>query len=74
MKRDDFEAVVLSMASLIVDDLKQAEIEEAKKGRISNLRVRALWKHVFATSGQVMGSDHSRASYRGQIWGGSLWL
>jgi len=69
------------MASITVADLRQAEAEERRKEPISNIRVRALWKHVTAANGRVVGSDTARARYRGMIWGTclvlggpSLWL
>lgn len=74
MKRKDFEADTFSIASLTVQDLQDAEKEESLNIPISDPRVKALRKHVFAASGRVMGSNSSRASYRGQIWGGILWL
>lgn len=74
MKRRDFDCDALALASLTVADLKKAEKEEANRLPISNPRVRLLRKHVFATSGRVMGSDPSRAAYRGKIWGTCLIL
>jgi hypothetical protein len=74
MKRDDFEKDGLAMTMLTVNDLIQAEKEEAQRLPISNPRVQALQKHVFAASGRIVGLDNSHTSYRGQIWGTSLWL
>ena len=42
MKKDNFEADGLALASLTVEDLMQAEKEEAQKLPISNQWVRAL--------------------------------
>lgn len=74
MNRQDFECDVLALNSLTVADLKEAENEEAAQMPISNPRVKLLRKHVFASSGHVKGSDKSRASYCGQIWGTCLRL
>ena len=59
---------------MTVADLKQAEEEEAHKIPISNPAVQLLRKHVVATNGRVLGSDHARAAYRGMIWGTCLFL
>jgi hypothetical protein len=81
MRRRDFETDSQAIASLTIQDLQQAEHEEDSNIPISNPKVQALRKHVFVSSGHVMGSDSSRASYRSQIWGSilrlrppSLWL
>jgi hypothetical protein len=74
MKRRDFDTDAIAMASLTIADLQQAEREEANKQPISNPKVRALRKHVFAAGGRVMGLDNSRASYRSEIWGTCLLL
>jgi len=72
MKRRDFEA--LSHLNLTAEDLREAQADEAANRPISNPRVRLLRKHVWATAGRVLGSDASRAKYRGDIWGTSLYL
>ncbi|KAG2114679.1 uncharacterized protein F5147DRAFT_769999 [Suillus discolor] len=59
---------------LTMADLKQAEKKEANKLPISNPCVRLFMKHVFASSGRVMGSDPSCAAYQGKIWGSCLTL
>ena len=74
MRRQDFEADTFAIAKLTVADLKQAEEEEAHKIPISNPAVRLLRKHVVATNGRVLGSDHARAAYQGMIWGTCLFL
>jgi hypothetical protein len=74
MQRQDFEADNLALTSLTVEELRKAEIEEEQKWVISNPRVRLLRKHVSAVSGRVVGSNSSRAAYRGQIWGTCLYL
>lgn len=72
MKRRDFEA--LSTLNLTADDLRQAQADEEANRPISNPRVQLLRKHIWATAGRVMGSDASRAKYRSDIWGTSLYL
>lgn len=74
MRRRDFEQDSLALATLTIADLKKAEIEESQHVPITNKRARRLHKHVYATSGRIMGSDQSRAAYRGQIWGTTLYL
>ncbi|KAF8119739.1 hypothetical protein EV363DRAFT_1145398, partial [Boletus edulis] len=74
MNRRDFEHDAVAISSLTMADLKQAEKEEAEHLPISNPRVKLLRKHVFTCSGRVKGSDKTRASYRGQIWGTCLRL
>lgn len=70
----DFDVDSHSISLLTVADLKQAELQETRKEPISNLAVRLLRKHVVATNGRVMGSDHARAAYQGMIWGTCLFL
>jgi Helitron helicase-like domain at N-terminus len=74
MQRRDFETDTLALSSLTVEDLRQAAREEERKEPISNPRVRLLRKHISAVSGRVVGSNSSRAAYRGQIWGTCLYL
>lgn len=74
MKRRDFESVAPLLSSISVEDLRRAEEEEARGEPISNARVQLLRRHIYATGGRVMGSNVSRAKYRGQIWGTSLYL
>ncbi|KIO01094.1 hypothetical protein M404DRAFT_108816, partial [Pisolithus tinctorius Marx 270] len=71
----------LALLSITVNDLKKAEVEEARHQRITNARVRALHRHVTAANGHVEGSDNARARYHSMIWGTclvfggpSLWL
>ncbi|KAG1772012.1 hypothetical protein EV702DRAFT_1181371 [Suillus placidus] len=74
MRQKDFERDAFIINSLTVADLRQAEKEEAENKFISNPRVRLLRKHVFATSGRVIGSDNAQAQYHGQMWGTCLCL
>ncbi|KAI6116457.1 hypothetical protein F5141DRAFT_1213054 [Pisolithus sp. B1] len=64
----------LSIAKLTVEDLKQVEEDEARKILLTNPAVRLLRKHVVATNGRVLGSDHAHAAYHGMIWGTCLFL
>ena len=72
MKRRDFEA--LSHLNLTTAELRQAQEDEEAGRPILNARVQLLRRHIWATAGRVMGSNASRAHYRGQIWGTSLYL
>ena len=67
MSCQNFERDALAISSIMLDDLKQAEVEERRNEKISNARVRALHKHVVAANGRVLGSDHARAQYCGMI-------
>ncbi|KAG2085337.1 uncharacterized protein F5147DRAFT_782096 [Suillus discolor] len=71
---DQTENKTLNPGILTIADLKQAEKKEAKKLPISNPCVHLFVKHVFASSGRVMGSDRSCAAYQGKIWGSCLTL
>jgi len=51
MSRQNFEQDALAISSIMLDDLKQAEVEERRNEKISNARVRALHKHVVAANG-----------------------
>ena len=59
MHRKEFEQDRLSISSITLNDLKQAEREEGQKEPISNPRVRALRKHVVAANSQVVGLDNA---------------
>ena len=74
MKHKDFEHDAVALGSLTVEDLKQAEEEEARQLIPSNPQVRLLKKHVFASSARVTGSDNCRTQYRGRIWGTCLYM
>ncbi|KAG9318984.1 hypothetical protein JVU11DRAFT_1100 [Chiua virens] len=74
MNHRDFERDALTISSLTVADLKQAEKEEASQMLISNPRVKLLCKHIFTSNARVKGSDKMQASYQGQIWGTCLRL
>ena len=72
MTRRHFERDADAISTLTVDDLTEAAKEEQATGRITNMRVNSLCRHVFASCGQVKGSDSMRALYQGQIWGTCL--
>lgn len=74
MKRRDFRSVAHLLSSIRVEDLRRAEEEEMRHQPISDPRVKLLRQHIFATSSRILGSNQSRAKYRGQIWGTSLYL
>ncbi|KAG1859029.1 hypothetical protein DFJ58DRAFT_715769 [Suillus subalutaceus] len=73
-KRKALQSAQIQMRRKDFERDAQAEKEEADNKFISNPRVRILRKHVFAMSGQVVGSDNARARYRGQMWGTCLCL
>ena len=72
MHRKDFERDSLALCSVTVEDLRQAQEEEAEQRVPSNPRVRVLRKHMFASSTRVTGSDNCRTQYHGHIWGTCL--
>ena len=74
MHHRDFEANVQDLASLTINDLKNVKMEKMNHLSISNEKVCLFQKHVFATSGHVMGSNYLRALYWGQMWGTTLYL
>lgn len=74
MNSATFQANARLLASLSPRDLKEAEEDEAANRPNANPRIRALKNQMHATANRVMGSDESRASYRSQIWGTTLYM
>lgn len=74
MRRHDFEADSDLIADLTLRDLQEAQVDEENHRPIRNERVQRLRRHLYATTSHIMGSAKMRATYRSQIWGGSLWL
>jgi hypothetical protein len=81
MNRRDFLRDAQQLSTLTLQDLKQAEEEEAQHKPITNRTVKTLRKHLQTMGGKVMGSDNARSSYRPMIWGTttmmgmpSLWI
>ncbi len=67
MRRGDFERDARVMASLNMEKLEQARIEEEKGLPPSDPAVRLLRKHVHATAGRVVGTDNARIRMRSEI-------
>ena len=74
MRRRNFISDAQLMSTITAEKLELARIEEEKNLPISDPAVRMLRSHVHATSGRVMGSDHSRYQLRSQIWSTSIYL
>lgn len=68
IRRKTFEADAPLLSTITSDKLRLASLQEAHSEPITDHAVRALRKHVFATSSRVLGSDQSRMSYRRQLW------
>ncbi|EAU83557.2 ATP-dependent DNA helicase PIF1 [Coprinopsis cinerea okayama7 len=60
------------LRSLKVEDLLQASQEEAQKIPFSNSTVRLLRRQMKAIRSRVTGTDESRKSIRGKVWGTNL--
>lgn len=74
MSQASFDANASLIASLRPSDLKEAEVDELEKRATTNPRVRALRNQINATSSRILASNESRAAYRSQIWGTSLYM
>ena len=60
------------LSTLTADDLTKASREETRGVPFSNPAVRALRGQLSAVKTKVQGSDESRISIRGKIWGTNL--
>jgi len=69
MKRDDFDRNMDVIKSLTPKDLMRASTEEARGEAFSNRGIRLLQKHLRSIRSKVMGTDESRISMRGKVWG-----
>ncbi|THG93643.1 hypothetical protein EW026_g7647 [Hermanssonia centrifuga] len=67
MSRRDFERDAPLMSSLTVERLEKARLQEEKGLPITDPIVLLLRKHVHATTGRVVGTDHSRFRLRSKI-------
>jgi len=74
MRRKTFENDAQLLSSITLESLAKAEEEEKLGKPISNPAIHLLRRHVFATGGRVMGSDHARYQLRSQIWGTTMML
>ena len=60
------------LSSVTADDLFKASKEETRGVPFSNPAVRVLRSQLSAVRTKVQGSDESRVSLRGKIWGTNL--
>ena len=74
MWRKSFESDTRVLSTITLENLAQAEEEEAQGKPIANHAIHLLRRHVYATGGRVMGSDHARYQLRSQIWGTTMML
>jgi hypothetical protein len=72
INRRDFERDVGSLTSLTRERLDEAIKADANGHQVDDPLVAKLIKHVRSMSGRVIGSDQSRAKYRGQIYGTTI--
>ena len=72
MKRGSYFRHQNLLATLTPDDLTKASREETRGVPFSNPVVRALRSQLSAVKRRVQGSDESRISIRGKIWGTNL--
>ncbi|KAJ2913508.1 hypothetical protein MD484_g6899, partial [Candolleomyces efflorescens] len=66
------DAVHAQLRSLTVDDLVKAAEEEARNLPFSNAAIRTLRRNMTAVRARVTGTDESRQSIRGKVWGTNL--
>ena len=72
MKRGSYLQHQNLLSTLMADDLTRASREETQGVPFSNPAVRALRSQLSAVKTKVQGSDESRISIRGKIWGTNL--
>lgn len=72
MKRGSYFRLQPLLTTLSADDLTKASREETRGVTFSNPAVRALRSQLTAVKSKVRGSDESRISVRGKIWGTNL--
>ena len=74
MQQRTFERDAQLLTTVTVEKLQQAQREEEAHKPITDPSVRLLRRHIYATSGRVMGSDESRSQLRSQIWSTCIML
>ena len=74
MRRKTFESDAHLLSSITLERMAKAQDEEAQGRQISDPVIQLLRRHIYATGGRVMGSDHARYQLRSQIWGTTLML
>jgi hypothetical protein len=72
MKKGTFLRYQNLLTTLTADDLTKASQEETRGVPFSNPAVRTLRSQLSAVKTKVQGSDESRISIRGKIWGTNL--
>lgn len=72
MRRKAFEKDAHILSTLTKAKLQRAQQEEENHIPFSDPAVRLLRKYLYATGGNVMGSDQSRYQLRSQIWSTSI--
>ncbi len=64
----DIEADMHNLTALRPEDFQKASAEEKANIPILNKIIQRLYKHLRATSGQILGTDDSHAAIRSKIW------
>ena len=72
MKRSSYIQHQHLLSTITADDLTKASKEETRGVPFSNPAVRTLRSQLSAVKTKVQGSDESRTSIRGKIWGTNL--
>ena len=74
MQRKTFEKDAHLLSTITVESLQKVQQEEEQNKPISDLAIRLLRQHLYATGGRVTGSDQARYQLRSQIWATSIML
>ena len=74
MHRKTFDSDVRILSSITLENLAKAQDDESQGRQISDPAIQLLRRHVYATGGHIMGSDHTRYQLRSQIWGTTIML
>ena len=74
MHRQNFERDAHRLSLITLPMLQQVQHEEENHLPLSDPTIRLLRKHVYGSSGHVMGSDQSRYQLRSQICSTSIML
>ncbi|RDB16871.1 ATP-dependent DNA helicase PIF1 [Hypsizygus marmoreus] len=69
MKTSKYRRTQNLLKAITPQDLLIASREETRRVPFSNPAVQALRSHITATRGRIPGTDESRTSIRGKIWG-----
>jgi len=74
MRRKTFESDAWLLSSITLESLAKAQEDESQGRQICDPAIQLLHRHIYATGGHVMGSDHARYQLRSQIWGTTMIL